>query len=161
MSSFDIDTFLSATLDAPLQIRMQPIPAKDYLAVVSSHDKWLDVRPITEGKMAGRVVADIHFDILDDEVKAKLGMETVRVRKSYFLDFTSDGRLDPGVNKNVQLGQLFEACGMNKSGIPVRNLMGAGPIRIFVTQRPDDRDASIVYNDVGKVVSMTTAAKAA
>lgn len=161
MSAFDVDAFVNSSTEAPLPTRMLPVPVGEFLAVVSSHDKWLEVRAITEGKMAGRVIADIHFDILDEGVKATMGMETVRLRESYFLDMTPDGRIDFSPNKNVKLGRLREACGQNKAGIPFGQLRGAGPVRISVIQEPDEKDASIVYNRVKAVTSLTPGARAA
>lgn len=160
-SAFDVDAFVNSTTEAPLPTRMLPIPVGEFLAVVSSHDKWCEVRAITEGKMAGRVIADIHFDILDDNVKAQMGMDTVRIRESYFLDLTPDGRVDFSPNKNVKLGRLRDACGQNKPGIPFGNLKGAGPVRISVIQEPDEKDASIIYNRVKAVTSLAPGAKAA
>lgn len=160
-SAFDVDAFVNSSTEQPLPTRMMPVPVGEFLAVVSSHDKWIDIRSITEGKMAGRVIVDIYFDILDDSVKATMGMETVRLRESFFLDMTPDGRLDWGPNKNVKLGRLREAVGQNKAGIPFGNLKGAGPVRISVIQEPDEKDASIIYNRIKAITSITQGAKAA
>ena len=161
MSAFDLETFLSSTTDAPLSTRLPTIPAKDYLAVISSHDKWCRIRVLTEGEFAGRPIAEIYFDILDEEAKAVSGMDTVRVRREYWLDLNANNKIDWSNGKNVQLGQLREAVGQNKPGIPFAQLRGAGPLRVTVIQEPDKKDASIIYNRVTKTVSATTATAAA
>lgn len=153
-SVFDLDTFVQSTTDEPLATRMIPVPEGEYLLAVASHDKWCEVRSITEGKMAGRVIADLQFEVLDESVKQALSMDTVRVRKSYFLDLTPDGRVDFGPNKNIQLGKLREALGQNKPGVPFGALKGAGPVKGRITQRPDSNDPTIVYNDIAAITSV-------
>jgi hypothetical protein len=59
------------------------------------------------------------------------------------------------------LGRLREALGQNKAGVLFGAMKGAGPIRVSVIQEPDEKDASIIYNRIKAVTSLTSGAKAA
>jgi hypothetical protein len=102
---------------------------------------------------------DVQWKLLDvDEMKEKLGFQADRdlfVKQGIFVELEADGSIAGGPNKNVKLGKVREAVGQNKAGKPwaPRQLIGAGPCIIRVTQRPDKDDPEVIYNDVGRVAA--------
>lgn len=145
---FDPNTFLDQQETGASSTYIEPIPAGEYTAVVRS----TDVREI-ETKRGKSQILDITWELQDQDLKVSLDRESVTARQSVFLDLTPEMRLDMGKGKNVQLGRVREALGQNDPGRPwsVRNLLGAGPVLIRITQRADDNDTDRIFNDVKAV----------
>lgn len=151
MSTFDPDAFLNESVDGAMSTSMEPVPEGEYLAVVSSGDKALQVRQTQKGG----TILDITWEIQDHELSEKLGRQVVTVRQSVFLDMTPQNTLDRGKGKNVQLGKIRAALGQNDPTKPwnIPMLKGAGPATIKVGQRPDPNDEATIYNDVKGVTA--------
>jgi hypothetical protein len=99
-----------------------------------------------------RVIMSVNWEIKDDALKAQLD-RTPRVRQDVWLDQDSNGDLDYAKGKNVGLGRLREALGQNSPGAAWSPAMlkGAGPAMISVTERPDNNNRDVIYNDVKSV----------
>lgn len=63
------------------------------------------------GRQWAKVTAQI--EALDRQALADVGLEECVVHYPFFLDLTDEGGLDMGVNRNVGLGKIRAACGMN------------------------------------------------
>jgi len=152
MSSFDADTFLSTTVEGEMETHFTPVDEGEYTAMIED----IAAREVT-GNQGTTPVLDVMYNVLDEEVKEKMGMDKVIVRQSIFLDVEEDGRLALGQpNKNIKLGKLRDALGQNGSGPwSFHDLKGAGPLVIKVSQRADKNDPSIVYNDVQRTAAIT------
>lgn len=152
-SVFDPDTFLDITVDTPFDTVRTTVPAKDdYIALID------DVKLRTvETKNGEAKILDINWDIQDDALRASLNLAKAIVRQSCFLQFDETGRrLAHGVNQNIQLGQIREAVNQNQPGAwTPRMLIGAGPARIKVSERVDDKNPTIKYNDVDRVTRVS------
>lgn len=146
MSVFNPEAFLQQTITDSMETRFTPIPEGEYLASIDD----LKMRLIEK---TGSVILDITWAILDDNLKATLGLEKPSVRQSVFLDLDSNGRLAVGQNKNITLGRVRDAVNQNNAGQAwgVNMLKGAGPAKLKVTQRTDQNDTSKIYNDVAMV----------
>jgi len=147
-SVFDPNTFLDTTVDTPFDTVRTTVPAGDtYLATID------DVKGRqVETKQGDRRILDVFWEIQSEELRAQLNLPKVVVRQSVFLDFTVDGKLGHGINQNIQLGQVREAVNQNGPGAwSFRLLIGAGPARLKVSERVDDKNPSIKYNDVDRV----------
>lgn len=152
MSTFNPEEFLNTQVDTSFDTKRTPIPERDdYIAVIGSGEK--DVLPRVA---KDRVILDITWEILDDALKASLRLPRITVRQSVFLDLDENGKLAKGTNANVQLGRVRDALGQNQPGQAwsPRLLKGAGPAKLKVGQRPDDKDASVIYNDVLAVTKL-------
>lgn len=151
-SSFDPNTFLDATIDTPFETQRTTIPPKDsYLAVIDT----LATRILDIKSQGTRVVLDITWEIMDDEVKSQLNLTKATVRQTVWLDFDERGQLARGINQNIQLGQIRDAVGQNTGGAwAPRMLKGAGPARLKISERPDEKNPTIKYNDVDRVTRL-------
>lgn len=128
MSTFNPDAFLNEVIEGANETKFTPPPVGDgYRAYIE------EVKGVTLGDSPALSVT---YNIIDENVKAELGMDRVTVRDNIFLDFEADGRLSTGKNKNVKLGALREAVDQNTPGpwSPSR-LIGAGPVLLKISHR--------------------------
>lgn len=151
MTMFDPNTFMDSVVTGASATSVTPLPAGEYNAVID------EIKPRTV-RLAGseRVVLDVTWHILNAELAAQLGREKLTARQSLFLDTTPGGTLDLAKDRNVQLGKVRSAVGQNnpnEAWSPNR-LKGAGPARISITHRPDQRDPSVIYAEVNKVSAL-------
>ncbi len=155
MSAFDPDAFATAATNEANDTKFLSVPAGEYVAVV---DK-VDVRKTdpSEKNPDGSVVCDITWRIDDAKLEAELGRKPT-VRQGIFLDISNGpkgAQLDFGKGKNVTLGKVRDALGMNEAGKPfaLTNLNGAGPARIKVALTPSKTSEEMFANvkSVGRI----------
>lgn len=144
--SFDPNTFLNSTYEEANDTKIVPCPAGEYLAIA---DK-VEVKPWAsrDGSSSGLKLA-ILWDIQSDDAKAIVGRDSVKVPQDQMLDLTDTGALDMGKGRNVGLGRLREALGMNAPGEPFS--MGAiqgRMAKVVVSHRPNGED---LYAEIKKV----------
>ena len=123
--ALELDSFLHTEFKDSNATEYTPIPQDEYTAIIDGEK--LEVRNQEmerDGQKVNVPILDVPW-VIDDKngtVKAATGMERNVVRQSIFLDVTVDGKgnmnLDFGQNKNVQLGRLRDALGMNEKGKP-------------------------------------------
>jgi hypothetical protein len=97
-------------------------------------------------------VADITYEIDDQGVKTATGLDSPTVRQSVFLDLTPQGKLDMSKGKNIQLGKLREALGLNdpNKSFSFADLPGRAAI-VGVEHTPNEKSPGDVYANVAKV----------
>lgn len=155
-STFDPSTFMNTEVEGEMETRYTPIPANDYNANVDE----IDVRSVTTDQ-GESIVLDVTYRIHAPDLATEMGMERLTVRQGIFLDIEANGSIALGANKNVKLGRLREAVGQNGPGPwNFQMLVGAGPLVISVSTRPDKKDESIVYNNVDKTLPLGGATEA-
>jgi hypothetical protein len=138
MSSFNPSEFLNQSFDEALDTKMVPCPVGEYLAIA---DK-VDVKPwaARDGSSSG-LKLEIMWDIQDENVKQLLSRDTVKVKQDQMLDLTDTGQLDLGKQKNVGLGRIREALGLNVPGEPFSFGMIQGRMaKVKVSHRPSGED---------------------
>lgn len=121
----DPDKFLNQKIDKPSETSFIPVPVDDYLCMIPVGG----VQPPREivGKDGNKsVIIDLNWEIVSSDKNYKkvcehTGMESPFVKQSIFLDvdYDSEGNatgLSEGIGKNIQLGRLREAVGLNKPG---------------------------------------------
>jgi len=144
--SFDPNTFLNATFDETNDTKVIPVPAGEYLALAEKVDvkSWSS----KDGSSSG-IKLEIVWDILDDNVKALLGRDTVKCNQQQMLDLTDTGALDFGKGKNVGLGRIREALDMNTPGQPFSFGMIQGRMaKVVVSHRVAGED---IYAEIKKI----------
>jgi hypothetical protein len=146
MSQFNPEEFLHTEAEGGFDTKYTAIPEGDYRAVVDEVSSRMTSK--------GQAIMDVTFNILDDELKQKLNLQKATVRMSIFLDLDESGALKKGTNANIKLGKLLEACGITGRWNP-KMLEGAGPVLINVSQRKNEDDPEIVYNDVKRVAKLS------
>jgi hypothetical protein len=153
----DMQALLNVSTSAPLSTVVKSCREGDFKATIDDGDKWLSFKEIkTAAGTSYQLV--ILFNILDDGVRKELGRDKVLVPKNIWLDQTESGTLDTGDGKNVDLGRLLAAAGLNAPGNQmekVNQLRGKGPFIVKVTQRADPKDPSIKYAEVRRVSKLS------
>lgn len=137
---FDPSVFEQQQFTDANDTRYVAIPEGEYLALIKD-------KKFRQEK--GYTILDITWLIDDQGVKDATGMKEPTVRQSLFLDVTANGGLDFGKGKNVRLGRLREATGLNVPGQPFSfNMLEGRPARISVKHRPHEGE---IYSDVKEV----------
>ena len=100
-------------------------------------------------------ILDVTYAIDDQGVREETGLPEPTIRQSIFLELGADGKLDSGKGKNVNLGRLREAVGLNQPGqaFSFASLIGQACI-IAVKHTPDKNDPEIIYANVKKVAAL-------
>lgn len=154
----DMSALLNAPVAGPLSTVVKVCQEGEYKAVVDDGDKWVAFRDGDATKNLSPM-GTILFSILDEGVRKHLGREKVLVPMTFFLDVTESGAIDTSEGKNVALGRLFEAAGVQNTGATfgdrLNSLKGKGPFIVKVAQRADKNDPSVKYAEIRKVAKLT------
>lgn len=146
---FDPTTFLNQTFDESNSTQSVPVPAGEYLAIADKVD--LKTWQSRDGSSSG-LKLEIVWDIQDDNVKALVGRDKVTSRQQQMLDLTEAGEMDFGKGKNVGLGRIREALGMNTPGQPFAFPMIQGQMaKVVVSHRIDGEN---VYDEIKKIAKV-------
>lgn len=101
------------------------------------------------------IALDIQWELQDESVKAFCGRDKVLVKQGLMLDISDSGQLDMGKGKNIALGKLREALGLNVPGQPFSFSMIQGRIAgLFVGHRDNEKDPDSPFAEVRKVMKM-------
>jgi len=146
---FDAASFLNATFSEVNSTQIKPAPEGDYIGQIepvtsesfksgisAKGNAWarLDLAVVVEGNPA---------------IKAATGLDKKTIRAGVMLDLTPSGGLDFSEGKNVALGRLRKATGLNNPGQPFAfSMFGGKMVKISVKHRFDPEDSSKVYEDV-------------
>lgn len=147
---FEPSTFLGESVTGANDTKYIPIPPGEYPAII----KDVKARQMPSKAEPGRMVtvADVTYEIDDSTVREVTGLETPTVRQSIFLDLTPMGKLDMSKGKNIHLGKLREALGLNDPDRPFsfEDVKGRAAI-IQVENTPNERNPEELYSNVKKV----------
>lgn len=136
MGTFDPSSFLDESVTDPNSTSSTPVPEGEYTAVAGEPA----LRNGTDKNGAPWNALDINWAIDDPKVAEVTGRPANSVRQSFFLEIDEKGKLDIGKGKNVSLGRLREAIGLNTPGKPFSFRMIQGQVaKVTVKHR--------VYND--------------
>lgn len=151
---FTPEQFLDMQVTESNDTKVVPVPVGEYLAVV----KEVKSRVWTSKKDPSQsgVTLDLVWTIDDQNVKALLGREEVNVKQGIMLDLTDKGAdqggLDMGKGRNVGLGRVREATGLNIAGQPFSATMLTGRMaKIKVKHRVDGEN---IYAEVEAVTKV-------
>jgi hypothetical protein len=131
----------------PPHTRRKPCPVGEYQFQI------LELKP-EGGEKDGKPWAKltVNCETTDPRACEALGMPSVRVRHGIFLDLNDDGSVDLSPGKNIGLGKLREATGLNTPGQPFSpNMMVGRMIVGIVGHRPDKNDATVLYDEITRV----------
>lgn len=146
---FDANQFLAATFNEASATELKPAPEGEYIGTI---------QPVTSESFKSGVSAagnawarlDLIVQVENDlTIKAATGMDKKNIRAGVMLDMTPNGGLDFSEGRNITLGRLRKAVGLNAPGQPFSFQMLSGKVvKISVKHRLDKDDASKVYEDV-------------
>lgn len=128
---FDPNSFLSQKIEQELDTVIIPCPEGDYVGIISK----LDVRTWT--KKDDPTVTGVNLDILvkisnNENVLEECGVDEITVRGGIKLDIDDTGKsLAFGKGKNVSLGKVMEAAGLNDGDSDINSLLNQ-PILVRV-----------------------------
>lgn len=115
MGTFNPEQFLDATITEANSTQMTPVPEGDYMGIVLEDPKFREIQGKKDPSKTYRMM-DLVWTLEDPALAEKLGRNQVNVRQSIMLDFTDNGGLDMGKGRNIALGRLREALGLNNPG---------------------------------------------
>jgi len=144
-SAFDAESFGQTEYNQTNDTKYPIIPEAEYNAVVKSFKfRQLD---------NGSVVMDVVWTLDSEEIRTLTGMKEPSVKQGVFLDMNESGSLDFSEGKNVKLGRLREALGLNKPGQPFSfNMLVGRPARLKTKNRKDGEDT---FADVKEVTALS------
>lgn len=153
MTLFDANTFGQMSFTESNSTESVPVPVGEWPATIG--DKKIDTWAAKDGSSSGLKMY-VYWDIEDPAVREVTGREKSRVRQEFMFDLVEGtGALDFGKGKNVRLGRLREATGLNTPGQAFSFDMLVGRMaKVNVKHRPDNRDASILYAEVTDAARM-------
>lgn len=147
---FDPSQFLEQQTSEANDTKLVPIPVGEYTAIVEKVEarQW---RKKDDPSVSG-VALDNIWEIDDAALKQLLGRDKITVKQGIMLDLTETGGLDMGKGKNVALGKLREAVGLNTPGMPFAPSMLVGrAAKIRVEHRIDGEN---IYSEVKAVTKL-------
>ena len=153
MTAFDPNTFAAMTFQEANSTESFPVPVGEYPGTIDKKDivTWA----AKDGSSAGLKMNVIWSVENQPAVTEITGREKNLIRQEFMFDLTESGMLDTGKGKNVKLGRLRAAVGLNTPGEPFSFDMLVGRCaKISVGHRPDQRDSSVLYAEVKDVAAM-------
>ncbi len=149
-TTFNPDEFLAQTTTEQMDTRFPSIPPGEYPAIIDG----IAVRqqPGKDDPTKLFTLLDVTYAIDDAGVKAATGLVKPTIRQTVFLDLNDAGQLDTGKSKNVNLGRLREALGLNVAGqaFSFQNLVGQACV-VKTKLSPNKNDPENPYSNVEKV----------
>lgn len=150
--TFDPDQFMNETYEEANDTKYVPVPEGEYPAIIEK----VELKQV-EGKDGKSFYPlEVTWNIQDQGVQDLLGQEVVRIRQSLYIDFNAAGTaMDFGKGKNIQLGKLREALGLNTAGqrFSLKSLEGQSA-KVWVKQTPKKDDPETIYANVTKVAPL-------
>lgn len=149
-SMFSPEQFLDMQVSESNDTKIVPVPPGEFIAVV----KEVKARPWTSKSDPSKsgIALDVVWSIDDANVKALLGRDEVTVKQGIMLDMSEAGGLDMGKGKNIGLGRIREATGLNTPGQPFSATMLTGRVaKVKVEHRVDGDN---IYSEVKQVARM-------
>jgi len=152
-SLFNPDTFLEQTVTGSLDTKYPVIPAGEYPAI-SQSIKAREMPNTKEPEKGPYTVLDIVWNIDDAGVKEETGLDSPTCRQSVFLEL-KDGLLDMSAKKNIPLGRLREALGLNDPdrAFSFNDLVGQ-PAIVRIEQSANAKDPENPFSNVTKVAQV-------
>ena len=147
---FSPEQFLDMQVTESNDTKTIPVPVGEYTAV-AEEVKCRQWQSKKDPSMSG-LALDIKWSIDDAAVKELLGRDKVTVNQGIMLELTDSGGLDMGKGRNIGLGRLREALGLNAPGQPFSFMMVSGSVaKISVSHRIDGEN---IYAEVKGVAKL-------
>lgn len=145
--TFDPKLLEETVVEAQLDTRPQPVPEGVY---DNGFVQDYEIR-VVNTKHGERPILRLVWNIMDDDLREKMGRETVTSRQDLWLDMNADGSIATGPGQNWRLGKVLDVLGLNTGKkFSFGMLRDCGPARVTVGHRTND-DTGDVYDEVTRV----------
>lgn len=147
---FDPNQFLDMQVTEANSTSSTPCPVGEYMAIIDEVKprQWQKKDDPSKSGLA----LDLIWNVDDANVKALLERDKVVVKQGIMLDLTDSGSIDMGKGKNVSLGRLREALGLNTPGQAFSFSMLKGRVaKVQVSHRVDGDQIFAEVKAVAKV----------
>ena len=149
ISAFDPAMFMGGEMESGFDTTYATVPAGDYKAQI---DKVATNKVDTkEGK---RIVMNVSWNILDEEVKKTMDVDKAMSRQGIWLELNDKGGLDRGKHKNVDLGKLLTALEINDGKPWNPNGLQGSVAMVKVAHSPNPNDPENPYANVVAVSAL-------
>jgi hypothetical protein len=112
--TFNVQDFLNQTVSESNSTEIEQVPPGTYQACLEKIEAKQYPRKDDPSKVSFK--CELQWSILDDAVLSDLERDKVIVRQDFFLDINESGRISTERGKNVSLGRLRVALGLNDTG---------------------------------------------
>lgn len=144
--NFDAEAFQNAVFSDANSTRTMPWPEGEYTGTI----KKAEIRSgtISKGERQGQPWAGLSVQVEVDRSFLPEGVSSV-ASGMVMLDLTDAGGLDMRPGRNVNLGRLREAAGLNQPGQPFSFPMLEGrTVKISTGTRVDKSDPELQYTEI-------------
>jgi len=147
--TFDPQAMLDQAFEGSNATKIINIPEGEYTAMIQDLGvaQWVSRDQTKSGmKLSMRMILD------DQKAREITGRDNVSVKHDVMLDFNEAGGIDTGAGKNIQLGRLREATGLNGAGpFSFRQLEGK-MLKVRIGHRVDGEN---IYDEVKGVTKLS------
>ena len=148
ISTFDPDLFLGGEMKGGFDTSFARVPPGEYSAMIDD----VKVRKVNTDD-GERAVMDVTWLIIDEDVKKETELERPTCRQGFFLDVNDKGGLERGKNKNVGLGRLLEALGIDQGDKWSPEGLKSSMAVVRVEHKPNKDDPENPYANVTRVAA--------
>lgn len=114
--ALDVQQYMNSTHQGENATKLTPVPAGDYKSVIQD----VELESLAGKKDPSKVYLKcVVTHLLDDAgLREALKREKVTIRQDFLVDLTDSGAIDFSPDKNIRLGRLRAACGLNDPQTP-------------------------------------------
>lgn len=154
--TFNAEDFLSQSVEGANATRREAVPEGEYQAFIGNEADDVSVVMIQGRKDPTKTYPRLTllWKITGQPINEQMGREVITVRDQFFIDTDENGTILTKPDTNVALGARREALGLNDGPFAFSQLRGAGPALLRVTHRSDERDPTVKYAEVSRVVAL-------
>jgi hypothetical protein len=148
--SFDADAFMNSVTTDVNATSLPPCPEGEYTGTITDvkvSDGIVKKAGPNQGNPWYRL--DFMVETFDANALANLeGRSSRKIKAGIMLDLTASGGLATGPDRNIRLGQLRAAAGLNVPGQPFSfNMLSGRSVKFFVKNTTDNDDPTIVRSE--------------
>lgn len=148
--AFDPASFLDMAVTGANDTKLVPIPIGEYVGTTGD----VEVKTWQSKDDSSKSGLKLEIQIAIDDAKARevTGRDKLTVKHDVMLDTLPGGGLDMGKGKNVGLGRLREATGLNDANQPFSFRMLSGrPLKVAIKHREYKGDMFAEVSGVAKL----------
>lgn len=147
---FSPDQFLDMPIEGSNDTKIVPVPVGEYTAV--AEDVKVRQWQAKDDPSKSGLALDIVWNVDDAGLRELLGREKITCKQGIMLDLTDSGSIDMGKGRNIGLGRLREALGLNEPGQPFAFSMIPGRMaKVSIKHRVHEEDVFAEVKGVAKL----------